>query len=43
MAYSVFDDPKLYKKPDTRNWNSKTGNGWKTINDRSQLYFYMKS
>ena len=29
MAYSVFDDPKLYKKPDTRNWNSKTGNGWR--------------
>jgi len=29
MAYSVFDDPKLYKKPDTRNWDSKTGNGWR--------------
>ena len=29
MTYSVFDDPKLFQAVDTRNWNPKTGNGWR--------------
>ena len=39
MAYSVFDDPKLYKKPDTRNWNPKTGNGWRRNKEGDWQYY----
>ena len=29
--YSVFDDDKLYQKPERRQWNTTTGSGWGTI------------
>ena len=29
--YSVFDDDKLYQKPERRQWNTTTGSGWGRI------------